>query len=74
MSASKGWETGTVDWFDELSGEGIIRSHSGEWLFVHRSAIEITPRAQRTLQKNQEVKFKVFRDFHFAQVEKIRKA
>jgi len=74
MSAINGWETGIVDWFDELSGEGMIRAHSGEWLFVHRSAIEAGPRTHRTLEKNQEVKFKVFRDFHFTQIEKIRKA
>ena len=65
------WTLGTVAWFDDLSGEGMVKSNSGETFYVHYSAID-SKKKRKSLKKDQHVKFKVFRDIHFSQVEKIR--
>lgn len=73
MSASKdkNWLSGKVVWFDYLSGEGMVTTEHGEIFYVHYSAIESNQK-RKSLKKGQDVKFKVFVDIHFSQVEKIK--
>ena len=47
MAAPK-WQLGTVRWFDDLKGEGVIRDENGNSFFVHYSAIE-TDKKRKTL-------------------------
>lgn len=70
MAAPK-WQFGTVRWFDELKGEGVIRNEKGESFFVHYSAIE-TDRKRRSLKKGKEVKFQLLEDSHFTQVDRVK--
>lgn len=50
------WKNGTVDWFDELSGQGRIRDEDGNRYYVHYSAIvlkgERTPTLGTSLNKS----------------------
>jgi cold shock CspA family protein len=77
MSASRGkrasvnWELGTVRWFDDLKGEGVIRDSNGQSFYVHYSAIE-TENKRKSLKKGKEVKFKLLEDSHFTQIDKVK--
>ena len=70
MTAPK-WQLGTVRWFDELKGEGVIRDENGKSFYVHYSAIE-TEKKRKTLKKGKEVKFQLLEDSHFVQVDKVK--
>ena len=49
--------TGTVKWFNNAKGYGFISQETGEDVFVHHSAIEMT--GYRTLNEGQRVQFSV---------------
>src|SRR5512136_580406 len=51
--------TGTVKWFNNAKGYGFISQETGEDVFVHHSAIEMT--GYRTLNEGQRVQFSVER-------------
>lgn len=70
MAAPK-WQLGTVRWFDELKGEGVIRDENGNSFFVHYSAIE-SEKKRKTLKRGKEVKFQLLEDSHFIQVDKVK--
>jgi cold shock CspA family protein len=77
MSASKNnWQIGTVHWFDEKSGEGMIKSAEGELYFVHHTAIEALVKArdlkQKALKEKQKVRFQLIEDITFAQVSRVK--
>jgi len=75
MSASRrnspDWKKGTVRWFDDLKGEGVVRDESGQSFYVHYSAIE-TDKKRKSLKKGKEVKFQLLEDSHFVQVDKVK--
>jgi CspA family cold shock protein len=70
MAAPK-WQLGTVRWFDELKGEGVIRDENGNSFFVHYSAIE-TEKKRKNLKQGKEVKFQLLEDSHFTQVDRVK--
>jgi cold shock CspA family protein len=77
MSATKdSWQVGTVHWFDEKSGEGMIKSAEGELYFVHHTAIESLAKAkaqkQKALKDKQKVKFQLIEDITFSQVSRVK--
>jgi cold shock CspA family protein len=65
------WQLGTVRWFDDLKGEGLIRDENGNSFYVHYSAIE-TDKKRKSLKKGKEVKFQLLEDSHFTQVDKVK--
>jgi CspA family cold shock protein len=65
------WQLGTVHWFDEKSGEGIIKSEQGDSFYVHYSAIE-TNKKWKSLKDKKQVKFQVIDDVTFSQVSKVK--
>lgn len=65
------WQMGTVRWFDDLKGEGLIRDESGNSFYVHYSAIE-SEKKRKTLKKGKEVKFQLLEDSHFTQVDRVK--
>lgn len=50
-------EKGTVKWFNNAKGYGFIRRSTGEDVFVHYSAIQMS--GYRTLGEGVEVEFEV---------------
>lgn len=66
-------ETGTVRFFDELSGEGYIRDAEGISRKVHFSTIH-TNQAFRTLEKGDQVKFKMNDDGVPSNVAKVNES
>ncbi len=50
-------ERGLVKWFNAAKGYGFIQRSSGEDVFVHYSAIQMT--GYRTLDNGTEVEFEV---------------
>lgn len=77
MSSSKDknsqlkWQLGTVHWFDEKSGEGMIRSENGESYYVHYSAID-SEKKWRSLKDKEKVKFQLVDDVTFSQVSRVK--
>jgi cold shock CspA family protein len=71
MAAPK-WQLGTVRWFNDLRGEGVIRDEDGKSHFVHYSAIESNAQKRRTLKQGKEVKFQLLEDSHFTQVDRVK--
>jgi cold shock CspA family protein len=65
------WSVGTVSWFDEQSGEGMIKSKDGKLHYVHYSAIDSTKK-WKTLKENRSVKFKIAEDDTFSHVLKVK--
>jgi CspA family cold shock protein len=65
------WLKGTVHWFDNTSGEGIIKDSEGQSFFVHYSAIESNS-SWKSLEDKQKVKFKLVKDCTFAQVSHVK--
>lgn len=69
---------GTVRWFDNLSGEGIVVSEGGEQFFVHWSAIKGKFEAKNgkkswaELESGWGVAFDVIRDTTFKQVSALK--
>ncbi len=70
MSNKKQWMEGELDWFDELSGNGFIRSKDNELFYVHKTAFEESPK-KIAKSKSKKVKFKVYEDVSTKQVEKV---
>ena len=56
------WQMGTVSWFDQKSGEGMIKSEDGKLFYVHYTAID-SDKKWKTLKEKKEVKFKAIEDF-----------
>jgi CspA family cold shock protein len=69
--ASAEWQLGTVHWFDEKSGEGLIKSNDGYNFYVHYSAIE-TKNKRRSLKEKQKVEFQIIDDTTFTQVTRVK--
>lgn len=69
ISKSK-WLKGRVEWFDDESGEGYVKSDTGELFYVHYSAIESKSK-WKTLKKDKSVKFQVNDNPRFTQVRKL---
>jgi cold shock CspA family protein len=66
-----GWMNGIVHWFDELSGEGVIKDTEGQSYFVHYSAIE-SDKKWKNLKDKQKVQFKIVKDYKFTQVSHVK--
>jgi cold shock CspA family protein len=67
------WKLGTVRWFDDLKGEGLIRDTDGKSYYVHYSAIE-SQKKHKTLNEESEVKFQLLEDSHYTQVARVKAA
>jgi CspA family cold shock protein len=65
------WQLGTVHWFDEKSGEGMIKSNDGQSYYVHYSAIE-SDKKWKSLKDKKKVKFQLIDDVTFAQVSRVK--
>ena len=63
--------TGVVFWFDESSGEGLIKSDEGTNYYVHYSAID-SKEKWKTLKDKQKVKFQIVEDTTFSQVTLVK--
>ena len=50
-------EKGIVKWFNAAKGYGFIQRQTGEDVFVHHSAIQMT--GYRSLEEGSEVEFEV---------------
>ena len=80
----KMWKTGTVDWFDSLSGEGVIRDNTdGASYYVHYSTIELKSSRTQTTKKSEiserknlsagaSVKFQVHETIYSKQISKVQ--
>lgn len=68
MSKKVEWLEGELDWFDEVSGNGFIRSKDNELFFVHKTAFDDSP---KTFSKTKKLKFTVYEDVSTKQVEKV---
>jgi cold shock CspA family protein len=75
-SSKNKWIEGNVHWYDDQSGEGMIRSDEGDLFYVHSSAIDAFAKAklgkEAALKDNQKVKFQLFGDFDLKQVSKVK--
>ena len=66
------WRNGTVLWFDESSGEGmILDKEDGTSYYVHRSAIRSKQKLKK-LEKDKEVKFKLYETSFLKQVDEVK--
>ena len=63
-------EMGSVKWFDDAKGYGVIRRDQGGEIFVHQAAI-LTGGLQ-TLQEGQRVQFAAIRGLKGLQAENVR--
>lgn len=61
MSSKINFQLGTVRWFDDLTGKGIITTEQGTDYKVHYSSIESKSK-WKTLKKDSKVKFVAFDD------------
>lgn len=68
---SQSWQLGTVHWFDEKSGEGMIKSDDGNTYYVHYSAID-SKKKWKSLKEKAPVEFQIIDDVTFAQVSRIK--
>jgi len=64
------WQLGEVSWFNDGSGEGVIRTDSGRDFYVHYSAIE-SAKKRKSLKPNQKVKVEVLDDEYARHVTKV---
>ena len=65
-------EKGTVKWFNAAKGYGFIQRSSGEDVFVHHSAIQMS--GYRTLENGAEVEFEVKQGPKGLQAENVMQA
>ena len=70
MSKAIDWQLGKVSWFNDGSGEGVIRGENGKNYYVHYSAIE-SDKKRKTLKPNQKVKIQVLDDDFARHVKKL---
>lgn len=68
---SQSWQLGTVHWFDEKSGEGMIKGPDGNTYYVHYSAIDSTKK-WKSLEEKSQVKFQIVDDVTFSQVSRVK--
>ena len=61
--------TGFVHWFDNNSGEGIIKDGKGNSYYVHRNAIASK---NKVLKDKSKVIFDIIEDTTFSQVTKVQ--
>ncbi|MBT4791858.1 MAG: cold shock domain-containing protein [Halobacteriovoraceae bacterium] len=64
------WKMGEVSWFNDGSGEGVIRAENGKNYYVHYSAID-SNKKRKTLKQNQKVKVQVLDDEFARHVTKL---
>lgn len=66
------WKAGEVQWFDTMSGEGmIIDKEDGTSYYVHYSAIDSNAKFKK-LEKGKKVKFTLYENLYMKQVDKIK--
>ncbi len=65
------WIEGSVRWFDDLMGEGLVRDSEGNSFYVHYSSIE-SDEKRKTLKKNEKVRFQLVKDSHYTHVSRIK--
>lgn len=65
------WQLGTVHWFDEKSGEGMIKSEDGKNYYVHYSAIE-SDNEWKILKDKSKVKYQLVDEVTFSQISKVK--
>jgi len=68
--AKEKWQMGEVSWFNDGSGEGVIRTEHGRDFYVHYSAIE-SEKKRKSLKPNQKVKVQVLDDEFARHVTKV---
>ena len=68
---NQAWIEGSVRWFDDLKGEGLVRDGEGNSYYVHYSSIE-SDRKRKTLKKNEKVRFQLIKDSHYTHVSRIK--
>jgi CspA family cold shock protein len=68
----EGFQRGEVAWFDDSSGEGMVRAQDGQDYYVHYSAIEAGEMGQKTLTKGQKIDFKLYENAYMKQVDAVR--
>ena len=65
------WILGTVQWFDELSGEGMILDNNSKIsYYVHYSAI-ISNDERRTLNQGCSVRYRLYENLYSKQVDRV---
>lgn len=64
------WQMGEVSWFNDGSGEGVVRGENGKNYYVHYSAIQSDDK-RKTLKPNQKVKVEVLDDEFARHVTKL---
>ena len=62
---------GKVHWFDNKTGEGMIKSDDGRLYYVHYSAID-SDKDYKTLGDGNKVVFELIEDVTFVQVSYVR--
>jgi cold shock protein len=70
MSKAIDWQFAEVSWFNDGSGEGVVRGENGKNYFVHYSAIQ-SDKKRKTLKPNQKVKVQVLDDEFARHVTKL---
>lgn len=63
-------EQGSVKWFDDAKGYGIIRRDKGGEIFVHQAAIRVA--GLQTLREGQRVVFAAIRSLKGLQAEDVQ--
>lgn len=66
------WYPAKVHWFDNKSGEGMIKLENGENVYIHYSAIE-SDEKWKTLKDGQPCKVQIIEDITFKQILRLRK-
>jgi CspA family cold shock protein len=64
------WQLAEVSWFNDGSGEGVVRGENGKNYFVHYSAIQSDDK-RKTLKPKQKVKVQVLDDEFARHVTKL---
>ncbi|MBK7844122.1 MAG: cold shock domain-containing protein [Bdellovibrionales bacterium] len=64
------WQMGEVSWFNDGSGEGVVRGENGKNYYVHYSAIQSDDK-RKTLKPSQKVKVQVLDDEFARHVTKL---
>lgn len=65
------WQMGTVHWFDEKSGEGMVKSEDGNSYYVHYSAID-SKQKWKSLKEKKRVQFQLIDDVTFTQILRVK--
>lgn len=65
------WQLGTVHWFDEKSGEGMVKSEDGNSYYVHYSAID-SKQKWKSLKEKKRVQFQLIDDVTFTQILRVK--